>query len=176
VSAAPRAGSFDAAAGPARFAALRAVRTAAIHVRASIDRVFPLFTPEGERAWVPGWDPVYRHPATGRVEPGAVFVTRAHDADVETVWTVVRYDPAARHATYSRVTPGLHAVIVDVACQRAADGGTLARITYTYTALSEDGNAAVARQTDEAYGAMIREWEEAINAHLQASHAASSPS
>ncbi|MDB4948834.1 MAG: hypothetical protein JWM27_1483 [Gemmatimonadetes bacterium] len=165
-------GEVDA--GPTRFAALRAVRTATIHLHASPDRVFRLFTPEGERAWVPGWDPVHRHPAGGGIEPGAVFVTRGHGAEVETVWMVTRYDPAALHATYNRVTPGLHAVVVDVACVGAAEGGTLARVGYTYTALSEDGNATIARQTDGAYAAMMGEWESAINAYLRGTRAAGS--
>jgi hypothetical protein len=150
VTAADGSADREVDAGPARFAALRAVRTATIHLHASPDRIFTLFTPEGERAWVPGWNPVHRHPSDG-----------------------ARFD-AARHATYSRVTPGLHAVVVDVACVGAAEGGTLARVGYTYTALSEDGNATIARQTDEAYAAMMGEWESAINAYLRGTRAAGS--
>lgn len=29
---------------------------------ASIEEVFPLFSPGGERLWVPGWDPEVLHP------------------------------------------------------------------------------------------------------------------
>ena len=57
----------------------------------------PLFTPEGERAWVEGWAPTYLSGATDEV--GAVWTTATHS---HTTWvTVVRTDD---RVTYARVS------------------------------------------------------------------------
>jgi hypothetical protein len=153
-------------AAPDTFHAARVVRTATIRLNGPPARVFPLFTPEGERAWAEGWNPVYRYPAAGIVEPHAVFVTRGHDGR-ETIWTVMHYDPQRMQVLYDRITPGMHAAIVEVACEPAPDGATLAHVTYTFTGLSGEGNAFVERHTDEAYRAMLTEWESAINEYLR---------
>ncbi len=60
-----------------------------------------LFTAEGERTWVPGWNPAF--PAPQRTEgPGAVFVT-AHAGET-TTWVTVDQDEHG--VRYARVTPG----------------------------------------------------------------------
>lgn len=152
------------AATPDNFHAARAVRTATIRLNAAPERVFPLFTPEGERHWAEGWNPVYRYPASGVVEPHAVFVTSRNGR--ETIWTVLHYDPAAMRVAYDRVTPGMHAAIVEVGCEPGPAGTTLAHVTYTFTGLSDEGNQFVQSHTEEAYRAMIAEWETAINQYL----------
>jgi hypothetical protein len=69
------------------------------------EQAIELFTPEGERKWSEGWNPVYPRPE--RPEgPGAVFVT-GHDGHT-TTWTMV--DHTARCVRYARVTPGGPAV------------------------------------------------------------------
>ena len=147
---------------PASFAAAHVRRTGSIHLGGDPERVFPFFTPEGERRWVPGWDPVHRHPADGALQAGGVFVTRAPGED-ETVWLVVRYDPAALDVAYARVTPGVRAGVVEVRCRAALGGGTLAHVAYTLTALSPRGNEVLGTFTEERYAAMLGDWEAAVN-------------
>ncbi|HET6763341.1 MAG TPA: SRPBCC family protein [Longimicrobiaceae bacterium] len=125
----------------------------------------PLFTPEGERAWVPGWNPVHRHPADGTLVAGGVFVTAAA-GEPETVWMVVHHDAQALEVDYARVTPGIRTGIVRVACAPDADGGAVATVTYAMTALSPAGNEMLARFTEEHFAAMMAEWEQAIARHL----------
>ncbi len=60
-----------------------------------------LFTPEGERAWVAGWNPGYPDPQR-TAGPGAVFVT-THGEDT-TTWVTVDHD--VRRVRYARCTPG----------------------------------------------------------------------
>ncbi len=75
------------------------------------------FTPEGERAWVPGWNPVY--PAGEASElPGTVFTTDAHG--VETIWVVQKINRNDYSSAYSRVTPGHYAGTVKVQCEDQA--------------------------------------------------------
>ena len=139
-------------------------RGATIRLEAPPERAFPMFTPLGERAWAEGWDPQFLHPLDGAACEGSVFVTRAGGR--ETLWTTIAHHPPAR-AAYSRVTPGLHAVIVDVRLRSAEDGGTLADVSYAFTALTPAGNDAV-REMADGFAGWMEEWESSINGALTA--------
>jgi len=54
---------------------LRVVLGGTVAVAAPPGEALELFTPEGERRWIDGWDPAWVHPATGALAPGAVFRT-----------------------------------------------------------------------------------------------------
>jgi hypothetical protein len=91
----------------------------------------PLFTPEGERAWVEEWAPTYLSGATDEV--GAVWTTATHS---HTTWvTVVRTDDRVK---YARVSDNGTAGLVDVRCL-AADGDATVQVTYDLTATSTAG-------------------------------------
>jgi hypothetical protein len=137
-------------------------RNATIRLDAPRDRAFEMFTPLGERAWAQGWDPEFLHPPDGAAGEGSVFITRA--GGVETIWTTIAHDPPAR-AAYSRVTPGLHAVIVEVRLRPSEDGGTRADVSYAFTALTPAGNDVVAEMVD-GFGGWMEEWETSINRAL----------
>ncbi len=46
---------------------------------------FPLFTPKGEEAWVPGWKPEYIRPETGETCEEMLFTTG--EGEEKTFWT-----------------------------------------------------------------------------------------
>jgi hypothetical protein len=129
---------------------------------------FPLFSPEGERAWVDGWDPVYLHPTHPSNAPGTVFRT-THGGE-ETLWLILGYDPRHGTAEYGRFTPGSRLGIVRVQC--AEDGPSQARVTVTYslTGLTTAGNSTLSALTPARYSTMLREWQVAIT---RSQHAAS---
>ena len=139
-------------------------RGATIRLDAPRETAFGMFTPLGERAWAQGWDPEFLHPPDGRACQGSVFVTRAGGR--ETIWTTIVHDPPAR-AAYSRVTPGLHAVVVDVRLRDAEDGGALADVSYAFTALTPAGNDAVAEMAG-GFDGWMEEWQTSINRALAA--------
>ncbi|HET7566772.1 MAG TPA: SRPBCC family protein [Gaiellaceae bacterium] len=130
----------------------RAVLTGSVPVPLPPDEAFPLFTPEGERAWAHGWDP--RYPAGDALEEGLVFVTG------DTVWTVLRLDPG-RAVEYSRVTPGDRAGRVAVRCEPDGAGGTTATVEYDLTALRPEANAAL-DEFAAGYEAYLAHWRHAI--------------
>jgi hypothetical protein len=137
-------------------------RSATIRLDAPPERAFGMFTPLGERVWAQGWEPEFLHPLDGEACDGSVFITRAGGR--ETIWTTIAHDPPIR-AAYSRVTPGLHAVIVQVCLRNADDGGTLADVSYAFTSLTPAGNDAVAEMLD-GFGGWMEEWETSINRAL----------
>jgi hypothetical protein len=128
------------------------------------DRAIALFTPEGERLWVPGWDPFY--PGGERSEDaGTVFTTHAHD--VETLWVIIGIDRAGATAAYARVSPGWHAGTVRVECTDARPGRCRVLVDYDLTALSEARAAHLDAYRPEPFAEMMEEWRSAIEASLQ---------
>ena len=103
----------------------------------------------------------FLHPLDGEGCEGSVFITRA--GGVETIWTTIAHDPP-RRAAYSRVTPGLHDVIVQVRLRPSVEG-TLADVSYAFTALTPAGNGAVAEMA-EGFAGWMEEWETSINRAL----------
>ena len=144
------------------FVPAHATRSATIRLDAPPERAFGMFTPLGERGWAQGWEPEFLHPLDGEACEGSVFITRA--GGWETIWTTITHDLPGR-AAYSRVTPGLHAIIVEVRLRPAEDGGTLADVSYAFTALTSAGNDAVAEMVD-GFDGWMEEWETSINRAL----------
>ncbi len=148
------------------FTARRIVRTTTIELAASANRVFPLFEPIGEKQWAGDWDPQMIYPPSGVAEAGAVFAV-PHAGGSPAIWTIVRYDPGRFQIAYVRVEPATHVARIDIACAETPDGATRADITYTFTALTERGNAYVDTFTEQHYRAWIASWATAINHFLR---------
>ena len=47
---------------------LRISKTAKIYLNDSIDHVFTLFSPSGEKKWDPDWNPIIIYPVSGEIE------------------------------------------------------------------------------------------------------------
>ncbi len=119
------------------FTPLHVERTGAFRVNQPLAQAFALFSPEGERRWVAGWDPRYLHPR-GVPSDAAGTVFQTHHNNEETEWLVLRYSAADGIAEYVRITPGSRMGLVTV---RAAerDGATDVEVTYRLTSLSAAG-------------------------------------
>jgi hypothetical protein len=117
-----------------------------------------LFTPAGERAWAPGWEPYF--PAGESADGGqvgTVFLTERPEGAV--TWVVVERDDG--RIRYARVTPGAWAGTVEVRLRPAPDGGTAAEVTYDLTAFDDAGRARL-DELAEGYEAHLAEWERLI--------------
>lgn len=119
---------------------------------------FELFTAEGERRWVEGWNPTVLS-ACGETEAGCVFLTD-HGGE-HTIWTVIEADRNAGKLLYSRVAPGRRAGTVGVEISPIPDGSRVS-VTYDLTALGTGGEAAVLAMNGEGYAAMLAEWRRLI--------------
>jgi len=134
------------------------------YLNAPLQRVLPLFTAQGERAWAQGWDPKV---LSGSQERGSAFVTRGHNG-LQTTWIVIDYRPGEGRVSYARLAQGSNIGLVDVQCTEQPGGGTEVAVRYTLTGLNEAGNAFVADfLTDEHYAAMIEEWRVATTKVLE---------
>ena len=84
-------------------ALLHVVCRGIVRVALPPERALRYFTPEGERAWAPGWDPAYPAAPEDDTAVGTVFVT--HDHGHDTLWVVVAR--SERSMGYARVSPDI---------------------------------------------------------------------
>lgn len=119
-----------------------------------------MFSPEGERAWIPTWDPAYLHPDHPSNDPGTLF--RTTHGDEETLWLVLTYSPSEATARYARFSPGSRVGTVQVRCHEEAPARTRVSVSYSLTGISPAGNAVLTALTPEKYAAMLYDWQEAI--------------
>lgn len=134
------------------------------HLAASPERVLPLLTPMGERAWAAGWQPEMRWEPPGG-GAGTLFVTR-HPGQPDTVWLLDTWAPAAGHVHYVHVTPGSDVTEVDIQLEPEGRDGSIARVRYTWTALGAAGVALIRSKTPEAYAQFMHHWEAELNHYL----------
>lgn len=134
--------------------------TGTLHVALPPADAFVLFTPRGEIAWAPGWEPRFAGPTDDDAAPGTVFETDAHGSP--TIWVVLHRD-AGRSISYARVTPGERAGTVHVALRPGDGGGSDVTVTYAMTALT-DAAAAELDRFAAGFAGYLRSWEEAIAA------------
>ena len=145
--------------------AARISRSARIRLNAAPEAVFGLFTPQGERLWVEGWNPASVYPADGAAELHGVFLTHNHAAQ-PAIWAIVGLDAERFAISYLRAAPDSHVAFIAVECAADGPGRTAATVRYTFTGLSAAGNDYVARFTPAHYEAWIQGWEAAINRYL----------
>ncbi len=132
--------------------------TFALHL--PLGHVFPLFSPEGERAWVTGWDPEYLHPLHPSNDPGTVF--RTTHGDEKTIWLVLQYDPHLAVAQYGCFTPRSRVGTVLVNCQGDGPDHTRVTVTQSLTGLTRAGNATLKQLTAASYADLMTAWQASI--------------
>lgn len=149
---------------PSGTEALSISRTGTVDVACPPADAFGYFTPDGERLWVPGFDPEYLHPLSGDQGPGAIFTT-THGGE-HTVWMILRFSPVEGVAEYARVTPGSRRGIVRVRIEPTGSSSSRATVSYELTSLSDAGRVALTAMTTKEYSDMLEDWERRIAAVL----------
>ena len=135
-----------------------------IELSGDIEQIFPLFSPQGEEEWVPGWVPTYLNGKDTREE--MLFTTG--DGKDKTFWTCLRWQTEIHHARYLRITPASRIAIVDVLCRTQQPGQVAVQVTYTYTPLNPIAAAELERMTQQQFATSIKEWAALITQHLSA--------
>jgi len=121
--------------------------------------LFPLFSAEGEKLWVPGWD--YENiSGSDVIHEDFIFLTMGHDhSSQETIWLVKSYDPNRYYVQFYRVEPGEKVGLVTVRCDPVDKGITDVEVTYEYTALSESGRRFLEHFSEDHYKEFINGWK-----------------
>ena len=143
--------------------------TTTFEMAVPVARLFPLFSPEGEKLWVPGWD--YDNVmGTTELCEDYVFLTRSHDhSATDAIWLTKKYAPQAGLVEFYKVEPGEKIGVVTVQCMQRGTDKTNVAITYKYMALSASGERFVAAFTESAFATFIGEWRTLLKDYFAAS-------
>jgi hypothetical protein len=102
---------------------------------------------------------------TGLVEEGAVFST-SYEGEEDTIWIIAKHDPEKHEVEFVRVTPASRASILTVKIIEKDERSSYVDITYTYTAITEEGNKFIDNYTEEFFQGNMKEWENSMNYFL----------
>ena len=141
--------------------------TKTFEIAQPVEKMFPLFTPEGEKLWVPDWD--YKNlMGTTELSENYVFLTRTHDHGTEnTIWIVKKYDPQTHFVQYYKMEPENKIGVVTVECTELEDEKTEVQVTYKYVALSKAGEKFISEFNNTAYENFIGEWQKLLTIYFQ---------
>ena len=142
---------------------MRRVASGGFELPVSAREAIDFFTPEGERTWVPGWNPMY--PGSQPSESSGTVFRTDHNG-VETIWLIQTLDRERCVAAYARVTPGHHAGTVSVRCDPGEHGNSVVSVTYDMTLLPGGDPSELDAYDDESFAAMMEHWASAVSRHL----------
>lgn len=144
---------------------VRVRRTYLQTLNASPDQVFPLLCPVRETEWANGWNPHLVISTSGYVEPGCVFIVP--DQPQDSTWVVTQWKPLEFSVEFVKAIPGFTVGKIEIQLRQGANDQTLANVSYSFTALSQQGAEFVKQFSAERYEAFMEEWESELNHFLQ---------
>lgn len=141
--------------------------TKAFKMNVPIADIFPLFSPEGEKHWVPGWD--YKNVmGTTELSDDYVFLTKTHDHGTsDAIWIVKKYDPKLHFVQFYKIEPGEKIGVVTVKCTELEASKTMIRVTYKYLALSKGGEEFITVFNENTYEEFIDEWQKLLTNYFK---------
>jgi len=141
--------------------------TATFEMEQPVTELFPLFSAEGEKLWLPGWD--YENIMGGTdLHEDYVFLTKSHDhASTKAIWVVKEYDPDEYHVQFYKLEPEEKIGVIEVECIRLNKSSTKVQVSYEYIGLSEKGNQFIEGFTASEYEGFISEWETLLEKYFE---------
>jgi hypothetical protein len=85
---------------------------------------------------------------SGVAENNCIFTT-SFPRGMEEVWVVSHYDPARYAIQFVVINPDMYVLKFDISLQADGETSALMQCTNTITGLSDEGNAFVAKYTNE---------------------------
>ena len=135
-------------------------------VAAPLERVAPLFGPEGERGWAgKHWNPEFLYPRPAKDVQGAVFLVQ-HGPHTS-VWMNTVFDLSGGRMQYVAFIDDVVVTTVDVKLVSIDSSHTSADVTYTRTALQPAANDDV-RAMGESDRESGPDWQKSIEKCLGA--------
>lgn len=151
------------------FKASRAKHTASIITDQPIDKVFPLFSAEGEKKWIPGWRYINPMESTEMSED-FIFLVRlggkSNDGKEDIIFIVKSYDLDEQLLELYRITPGDTFALYTIKSEALSDTSTKTTISLEQTATTEAGNETVNAFTAKAHEDNMAQWTEWIDAYF----------
>jgi hypothetical protein len=137
-------------------------------IEQSAEVLFPLFNPEGEKLWMPGYDYENIMGETD-VHEDYIFLAAGHNPwSSKEIWLVKRFEPSIHLVQCYKVVPYDAVTIVTIQCKPITDALTEVEISNEHFGLSERGNEFVKGRTVEAFEAFMAMWKEWLEAYFEA--------
>lgn len=116
---------------------LRISKKTTFHLLSRPSVVFPLLCPKREYDWVDGWNCQIKFSESGFAEPGCIFSTKL-EPEGDAIWMMTDYYPD-NFLRILKVCPEFYVLDWTFVLKQAEEGETDLEMTYTMTALSEEG-------------------------------------
>jgi len=138
-----------------------------LKINQPIDILFPLFSAEGEKLWVPGWD--YENiMGTSDLNEDYIFLTKNHDhASTDAIWLVKQYKPESYFVQFYKVEPEDKVGIITVQCTKMNESLTKVEVSYEYIGLSKKGDEFVESFSSAKYKEFIAEWNSLLVSYFE---------
>ncbi len=141
--------------------------TATIQLNDFVEKVFPLFSPLGEKKWVNGWDPLFLYPKSGEFSENLVFKTKSSNTiEKEFNWILSYLNQKDFIVVYTVFTEN-RVWTIKVQCEKYGNKKTKAKIQYTFTGLNETGDKINKESLEKMFNQKLKNWEDAINYFLE---------
>jgi hypothetical protein len=141
------------------------IRSGGFDLPCDADTAFPLFSPEGEREWVPGWNPMAIYPETIAFTKDTVF--RMGQGPEESIWTIVEADWQSHRAEYVRVAPGSHTARISVSVAPVGPNRSYVAVNYAVTTFGQHASTVLDDFSESTYAQRMRDWQQQISKCLE---------
>jgi len=152
--------------GEPKATSLHSAQTGHFDLALPAEQAFPLFSPEGERFWVEGWDPNPVDPADKGVRWSSNTVFTLDHQGEHSTWWIVEVDRGAHKADYVYVVTGSRAVRVTVKVTAQDANHCRVEVIYRMTALTPTGAKYVSEATDAQMIHKMLHWKQSIEEAL----------
>jgi hypothetical protein len=156
------------------FKAKRVTRNYVQTIQAQPSVVHSLICPVKEAEWLDGWDYNLIFSHSGFAEKGCVFISRSA-GEKDTIWLITKRDDAAHETVFARITPESRAAEVTVCIEDGGGQTSRVHISYTITAITEEGNRFIENFTEENFVKDMRFWQATMNHYLATGKALPQP-
>ena len=129
------------------------------------EKAFSLFSPEGEREWVKGWDPEPIFPGTIEFRRDTVFQTQ--DAGGEAIWIILAAQWESHTAEYVRIAAHSHSAHIVVKIEPLSTEQSRVDVNYTVTAFGQTAANLLAEFSEDAYVKKMLDWQQRIVERLE---------
>ena len=141
--------------------------TAEFQIGQPIEILFPLFSAEGEKLWVPGWDYENIMRSTDLHED-YIFLTKNHDhSSTDAIWLVKKYMPESHYVQFYKVEPEDKVGVITVHCEKINEALTQVEVSYEYIGLSKKGDEFIGKFTSVEYKEFISEWNTLLLSYFE---------
>jgi hypothetical protein len=130
----------------------------------SAEVAFPLFSPEGERDWVTGWNPRPVFPEKIAFQRDTVF--REGNGDNDAIWVIVDVDWRTHRAEYVRVAAS-HSARIVVEVEALEVQRSKVTVSYTVTLFGPNTETLLESFSEGAYAEKMQEWQRRIETFLE---------